>query len=234
MCANYRPGARDTIARLMAARWRDDRAYPDEAYPGSLAPMLRKAPDGELEWCTAVFGLVPSWAKDLNFARKTYNARTETVASKPSYRNAWRHAQWCLVPMAAFFEPSYQTGKPVRWRIERADHEIFMIAGIWEAWRERAATGTAAAAAAGSAGSAQWLLSFSLLTVNADRHPLMQRFHAPVDEKRSIAIAPVPGWLDASPAEVLAMLATPSADAFVAAPDPRVRRSTTAVARSVT
>ena len=58
----------------------------------------------------AVFGLAPPWVKDLCFARHTYNARSETVASKPSYRSAWRKGQFCLVPMLAFYEPSYASG----------------------------------------------------------------------------------------------------------------------------
>ena len=78
-----------------------------------------------------MFGMVPHWA-DHKLARQTYNARTETVASKPSFRSAWKRKQFCIIPTANFFEPNYETGKPVRWRIERADGGPVAIAGIWE------------------------------------------------------------------------------------------------------
>jgi endonuclease YncB( thermonuclease family) len=51
-----------------------------------------------------MFGMVPYWA-DTKLARQTYNARTETVATKPSFRNAFKRAQFCIVPANSFFEP---------------------------------------------------------------------------------------------------------------------------------
>jgi putative SOS response-associated peptidase YedK len=127
---------------------------------------------------------VPHWA-DTKLARQTYNARTETVATKPSFRNAWQRHQFCIIPAENFFEPSYETGKPVRWRIAPAGHEPLAIAGIWE-WRANGPDGLP-------------LLSFSMLTINADGHPLMDRFHKPGDEKRMLVLlAPqqVQGWLE--------------------------------------
>ncbi|GBH21669.1 Putative SOS response-associated peptidase YedK [Pseudomonas syringae pv. actinidiae] len=43
-----------------------------------------------MEVLTGSFGLIPSWSKDSKFAKRIYNARSETVAEKPSYRHAWR------------------------------------------------------------------------------------------------------------------------------------------------
>jgi len=77
--------------------------------------------------------------------------------------------------MEAFFEPNYETGKPVRWRIERQDKALFTVAALWDIWRPS---------------EGEILHSFSMLTINADDHPLMSRFHAPGDEKRSLAIVP--------------------------------------------
>ncbi len=102
-----------------------------------------------MEIAPAMFGMAPHWA-DVKLARQTYNARTETVGSKPSFRSAWKRKQFCIIPAANFFEPNYETGKPVRWRIERADGGPVAIAGIWE-YRP-----------------ADQLLSFSMLTINAD------------------------------------------------------------------
>lgn len=80
-----------------------------------MAPILRgshEAP-GEMEVDPAMFGMVPHWA-DRKLAHRAYNARSETVASKPSFRSAWKREQFCIIPAANFFEPNYETGNPVR------------------------------------------------------------------------------------------------------------------------
>ncbi|MBI3093478.1 MAG: SOS response-associated peptidase family protein [Rhodocyclales bacterium] len=110
----------------------------------------------------------------------TYNARSETVAEKSSFRNAWRHCQFCVIPVQAFFEPNYESGKAVRWRIEREDGKPFGLAGLWES-------------RGGKDEETTW--SFTMLTINADEHPLMHRFHKPGDEKRSVVVLDDDAWL---------------------------------------
>lgn len=183
MCADYTPSHKEQIEDRFGVR-SPQLDLPLEAWPGYMAPILRvshEVPD-ELEISSAMFGIVPHWA-DHKLARQTYNARTETVSNKPSFRNAWKRKQFCIIPAANFFEPNYETGKSVRWRIESADGGPVAIAGIWE-YRP-----------------ADQLLSFSMLTINADNHPLMQRFHKPDDEKRMVMILgsdQYQGWLDGS------------------------------------
>jgi len=158
---------------------------------------------------SAIFGMVPHWA-DYKLARQTYNARTETVASKPSFRSAWKRKQFCIIPATNFFEPNYETGKPVRWRIERADGGLMAIAGIWE-YRP-----------------ADQLFSFSMLTINADGHPLMKRFHKPDDEKRVVMIldpGQYQGWLNGSLATGEDVYRQYPAELLVAQPDPMQPRS---------
>ncbi|WP_426197305.1 SOS response-associated peptidase [Massilia sp. DWR3-1-1] len=185
MCANYTPASVDAInhRRGLARALFDIRAaapfdYPADAFPGYMAPILREAIDADsgtsvVEARPAMFGMVPHWA-DPKLARQTYNARTETVASKPSFRNAWKRNQFCIVPAENFYEPNYESGKPVRWRIAGADGQALAIAGIWE-WKADGPGGVP-------------LLSFSMLTINADGHSLMQRFHKPDDEKRMLVL----------------------------------------------
>lgn len=209
MCANYTPSRLDAISQhhgLEIAAF----DFPSEAFPGYLAPILRESREftGAVECLPAMFGMVPHWA-DPKLARQTYNARTETVASKPSFRNAWKRNQFCIIPADNFYEPSYETGKPVRWRIANADGSPLAIAGIWE-WKSSGPDGLP-------------LLSFSMLTINADEHPLMKRFHKPGEEKRMVVtLAPehYQGWLEgalvneddiyrACPAERLVAVADP-------------------------
>jgi putative SOS response-associated peptidase YedK len=176
MCSNYTPSKRDQLQQHFGVA-PPDSDFKDESYPGYMAPMIRRpradAVVGDRACALAMFGMVPHWA-DLKLARQTYNARTETVATKPSFRNSYKRGQFCVIPANSFFEPSYETGKAVRWEIEDAGGEPLGIAGIWEHKQD------------GPNGLP--LLSFSMLTVNADGHPLMQRFHWPTDEKRMLVI----------------------------------------------
>jgi len=95
--------------------------YKAETYSDYVAPVVRSADDGsgQLECVKACFGMVPHWA-ELTLARHTYNARSETVASKPSFRQAFAKRQWCIIPAESFFEPIHESSKAVRWKIARA------------------------------------------------------------------------------------------------------------------
>lgn len=66
---------------------------------------------------TASFGLVLFWSKDTKIARRTYNARSETVAEKPSFRSAWKNAHHCIIPAAAIYEPDWRSGKAIPNRV---------------------------------------------------------------------------------------------------------------------
>ncbi len=213
MCTNYKPASRDIIARMFTLDADDVDAlpeYPDEAWPGYAAPFVDRSELGRFRVRAGAFGLIPFWSKDAKIARHTYNARSETVAEKPAFRQAWRRGQRCLVPMLRFFEPDWSTGKAVRWRIERADGEPFAIAAIHDRWTDPVGGATTS--------------SFSLLTINADGHPVMGRFHREGDEKRSLVpIAPQDwsAWLDDDPDGAARLLQPMQAGTFTAAPDPR-------------
>ena len=132
---------------------------------------------------------MPHWAKDTSGTRYTYNARSETVAEKPSYRDAWRKAQHCIIPADAIYEPDWRSGKAIPTRIELADGQPMGIAGLWSSWR---------------APKGEIVHSFTMLTINAEHHPLMKQFHKPLDEKRMVVILPPEryvDWLEASAQE---------------------------------
>jgi putative SOS response-associated peptidase YedK len=177
MCSNYTPSKREQLEQYFGVA-PPDSDYKAEAYPGYMASMIRlPRPDalaGDRSSALAMFGMIPPWAKDVKFAKHTYNARTETVASKPSFRNAYKRRQFCIIPASSFYEPSYESGKAERFEITDAEGTPFGIAGIWE-YKPAAEGGLP-------------LLSFSMLTVNADGHPVMQRFHKPDDEKRMLVL----------------------------------------------
>lgn len=210
MCTNFTPTKRaqwvkKTLGVDLPA------SFPDESYPGFSAPVVVKSHQSDRVACgLARFGLIPSWSKDEKISRHTYNARSETVSEKPSYRTAWRHRQFGLVLCDNFYEPNYESGRAVRWKIERADHEPFAIACLWDRWTDPT--------------SGELVVSFSMLTVNADEHPVMNQFHKPGDEKRTpVIIAPElhQSWLSATVEEAQALMTWEHMPALTACAAPR-------------
>jgi len=83
------------------------------------------------------WGLIPFWAKDKSIGYKMINARGETLAEKPAFRNAWKTRR-CLVPADAFYEwkkTQNPKEKKIPYRIFLPEQSIFSMAGIWEQWK---------------------------------------------------------------------------------------------------
>jgi len=164
-----------------------------DMWPGYVGAFIRRHPHADVgdeavpprEALAGMFGLVPHWSQDTKISKHTYNARSETVAEKPSFRDAWRKGHRCIIPADAFFEPDWRSGKAVPTRIARADGQPLGIAGLWSAWKSP---------------KGEWTHSYNMLTINADDHPLMRLFHKPTDEKRMVVILPparYQDWLEA-------------------------------------
>lgn len=205
MCANFIPATPQQLAALPLPP--PGFSY-GEAYPGSVVPVVTNfAPR---IWVPACFGLIPAWARDAKIARSTYNARSETLAERPSFRNAWARGQLCIIPADALYEPCYETDRAVRWQIRRQDARPMGGAGLWERVVQ-------------PDGQVVW--SMTMLTVNADGHALFGRFHKPGDEKRAVVILPdgVWGaWLGArSEKEAWSLLKLAEPDGLIVAPAPR-------------
>lgn len=149
------------------------RAHPNAGAPDDRVPLA--------ETCNGLFGLVPHWATDTKITKSTYNARSETAAQKPSFREAFVRNQRCIVPVDAFFEPDWRSGKAVSTRIEARDGAPLGIAGLWSSWRSP---------------KRDWVHSYTVLTINAQAHTLMNQFHKPADEKRMVVILPPERYQD--------------------------------------
>jgi len=195
MCSHYQATTnRERLSRLFGVNPPADLGKHD-LWPGYVGNFCRRHPQADtgdeavpaVELLTGLFGLVPPWSPDTKISRLTYNARSETVANKPSFREAWRKGQHCIVPADAFFEPDWRSGKPLPACISRVDDEPMGLAGLWSEWKS-------------SKGELSY--SYTLLTINADQHPLMNKFHKPIDEKRMVVILPPEhfgAWLQAKP-----------------------------------
>lgn len=84
------------------------------------------------------WGLIPSWAKDPSVSNRMFNARAETVATKPSFRSAFRRRR-LLVPVDGFFEWDRRGPTKVPHYFTRADGGVLVLAGIHEEWHDPAA-----------------------------------------------------------------------------------------------
>ncbi len=83
------------------------------------------------------WGLVPFWAKDVSIGSKLINARAETVAQKPSFRNAFKNRR-CLIIADGFYEWQGEKGHKRPWYLTLPSGEPFAFAGLWEIWRSGA------------------------------------------------------------------------------------------------
>ena len=108
--------------------------------PTSTVPVLVERYDetGELvrELHPARWGLLPIWAKDMTFSSRTFNARSETVASKPSFRSAVKSRR-CAVPAEAYYEWKAGGAKKRPHAIHSADGSPLVFAGLYEWWKDK-------------------------------------------------------------------------------------------------
>ena len=99
------------------------------------------------------------------------------------------------------------TGKAMHCRIHRNNHGPFAVAAMWDQWVDKS--------------SGELVLSFSMLTINADGHPVMGHSHRPTDKRRSLVVMPPAywnDWLTAKPDEAAALMRPMDEKDFAAAP----------------
>ena len=102
----------------------------------------------------ARWGLIPSWAKDAKIGSKMINARSETAATKPAFRSAWKRRR-CIVPLSGFYEWRTEDGGKQPYSIHPSDRSIMGFGGLWERWRPPKE-------------GADDIISFSILTCEAE------------------------------------------------------------------
>lgn len=184
-------------------------------YPRARGPFIRiAASSGTRECVLGQWGLIPSFAREPKVAFSTFNARFEELSDKASYRMPWLRGQRCLIPALSFDEPNWESGRNVWWRFRRRDGTPWALAGLWNAWLDRA--------------TGEIHESYTMLTINADAHPLMRRMHKPdpafgpddQDKRSVVSIEPgnVEQWLTGTNEEVRALVTPPSMDVIEGGP----------------
>jgi putative SOS response-associated peptidase YedK len=130
--------------------------------PQSFQPVVRLSPEtGQRELFVMRWGLIPYWSKDGKASFSTINAKSETVATSPAFRDAWKQRR-CLVPAEWFYEwqkVDEKTKQP--YAIGLSDGGMFAFAGLWETWKDRA--------------TGQRLRTYTILTT--DPNELMEPIH---------------------------------------------------------
>jgi putative SOS response-associated peptidase YedK len=136
MCGRYRLSRhKEMLAERFDVDWDNDWTPRYNIAPGQNVPVIRQDPDqpkrlgSRMRW-----GLIPSWAKDASIGYKMINARAETVATKPAFREAVKKRR-CLIPADGFYEWKKHGKTKTPFCFTMADEAIFAFAGIWEFWR---------------------------------------------------------------------------------------------------
>jgi putative SOS response-associated peptidase YedK len=146
MCGRYvRKSTRREIAAWFGVEASDEDPYTDEwvasynVAPQTFQPVVRlNHATGVREIALMRWGLIPYWAKDAKIGYSTINAKAETVATAPAFREAFKRRR-CLVPADAFYEWQKLDPKHKQpFAIALASREPYGFAGLWERWKDPA------------------------------------------------------------------------------------------------
>lgn len=208
MCTRYIPPEQAEIEEMWHIGRHNQPKWAKELFPRALGPFLRRGPASGLDLVVGTWGLIPDWSKTPSVKYSTSNCRSEEAAGKPTFADAWRKGQRCVIPALSFDEPCWETGKNVWWRFRRLDGKPWGVAGLWNTWIDRA--------------TGEVVESYTMLTVNADDHPIMNRMHKsdpklPPDrqDKRSVVaieLGDLEQWLQGSAKAAAELLTAPAVD----------------------
>jgi putative SOS response-associated peptidase YedK len=158
-------------------------------------PIIRRTPTGERELVDVRWGLVPRWAKDPAIGNRMINARSETLADKPSFRTALKKHR-CLVPADGFYEwKQMAPGIKQPIHIGMKDLSPFAFAGLFERWLSPAG---------------EVLDTCTIITTRSNA------LLAPLHDRMPVIVAPVAfdRWLDVANEDVADLFAPYPADAM--------------------
>ena len=220
MCNRYEIPSRAQVQRCWGVENETPAPWPLQAFPRSQGPFMRRTsskhpscPKGR-ELVVGQWALIPWFAKAPHLPYPTNNARSEELEAKASYKQPWALGQRCIIPAASFDEPNWESGKNVWWRFRRADGAPWGLAGLWNTWIDKA--------------TGEVHESYTMLTINADQHPLMRRMHKtnpkrPADAQDKRSVVPierdsVDQWLTGTQKEAQALLQLAPVEVFDAVP----------------
>lgn len=151
MCGRYRLSRRKQLIEeyFEAAPWHDDWSPRFNVAPTQPVPVIRQHPKEPIRQISRMrWGLVPHWASDPSIATATINAKSETAATKPAFRDPLKLRR-CLIPADGFYEWKRSVTSKQPYCFEVCEGELFAFAGLWDGWKD--STG-------------QWVKTCSILT----------------------------------------------------------------------
>ena len=151
MCGRYKLSRRKQLIEeyFETAPWDDDWSPRYNISPTQPVPVIRQHPKEPVRQISTMrWGLIPNWAKDASVATSTINARSETAASKPAFRDPLKFRR-CLIPADGFYEWARKGTAKQPFCFEVKDGELFAFAGLWDGWKDP---------------SGNWIKTYSILT----------------------------------------------------------------------
>jgi putative SOS response-associated peptidase YedK len=216
MCNRYVAPASADLERIWHLKSNGMQFPQRDVFPRGQGSFVRasKEPNSSNELVVGQWGLIPWFAKTPKLTYSTNNCRSETAATAASFKQSWQRGQRCLIPAVMFFEPNWETGKNEWWAFKRADGQPWALAGLWNAWTDK--------------DSGEIIESYTMLTMNADDHPIMRRMHKPdpklapdKQDKRSVVALEtkdIEMWLNGSVEEASSLIRLSDPAIFNAAP----------------
>jgi putative SOS response-associated peptidase YedK len=137
MCGRYRLSRRKQMLaeHFDATPFDDDWEPRYNIAPSQPVPVVRQTPSSTRELLLVRWGLIPSWAKDSSGSASMINARPETAATKPAFRDPMKSRR-CLVPADGFYEWRRTGTTKQPYCFEVNDGEMFAFAGLWDGWKD--------------------------------------------------------------------------------------------------
>jgi putative SOS response-associated peptidase YedK len=151
MCGRYRLSRRKQIIEeyFGSAPWDEDWSPRYNIAPTQPVPVVRQNPKTRVREVSMMgWGLIPNWAKSPSIATSTINAKSETAATKPAFRDPLRFRR-CLIPADGFYEWQRTGNGKQPYCFEVREGELFAFAGLWDGWKDS---------------SGNWLKTCSILT----------------------------------------------------------------------
>jgi putative SOS response-associated peptidase YedK len=151
MCGRYRLSRRKQLVEeyFDTAPWEEDWNPRFNIAPTQPVPVIRQHPKEAIRQLSVMkWGLIPHWAKDPSIGMSTINAKSETAATKPAFRDPFRLRR-CLIPADGFYEWRKTAGSKQPFCFEIKDGELFAFAGLWDGWKDA---------------SGNWIKTCSILT----------------------------------------------------------------------
>ena len=152
MCGRYRLSRRKQIIEehFETGDWQDDWSPRYNITPTQPVPVIRQHPKEPIRQIASMrWGLIPNWAKDASSAAGTINARSETAAEKPAFRDPLKFRR-CLIPADRFYEWKRTATSKQPYCFEVNAGELFAFAGLWDGWKNS---------------EGQWIRTCTILTI---------------------------------------------------------------------